>query len=84
MPAGDWMPLVSLPHGKVKIDEAVLPLTVDLVVSNVAPKVNLNPAGGDTITIDGEGFPESLDGRYNLSIQLGALTRCVIFEISFT
>ena len=84
IPAGTWMPLVTLEKGKVNVDETVSPLVNDLVVSNVSPKLNLNPAGGDTITIDGSGFPESQDGRYDLSVYLGTSTRCVIFELSYT
>lgn len=84
LPAGSWLPSVVLEEGKVKVDEAVSALTIDLVVTSISPKLNLNPAGGDIITIVGSGFPESLDGRFELSILLGPSTRCVIFEISFT
>lgn len=44
---------------------------------------NLNPAGGDIITIEGSGFPENLDAAYELDIIMDIQTKCVPFEITY-
>ena len=51
IPAGSWYPVITMPEGKVKIEETVEPLIIDLIITDVSPKLDLNPAGGDIITI---------------------------------
>ena len=82
LPAGSWFPVVTEDAGKVKVDETVVAEVITMTVTSVDPKLNLNPAGGDLVTIDGTNFPPSLDSRYNLSVTLGTGTRCVVYEIT--
>jgi hypothetical protein len=71
-------------NGKVKIDEAVTKTIVELVITNVYPKDNLSSAGGDIITIEGSGFPLSLDKTYSIEISFDSAATCVPFETSST
>ena len=84
LPAGFWFPIVTEDCGKVKIDSSVVAEEVTMTITDVFPKLDLNPAGGDLITIEGTNFPSSLDSRYNLAIMLGTSTRCVPYEIAST
>jgi len=51
--------------GKVRIDSGVSPEFIALQVTDVSPKIDVNPAGGDTMTITGTNFPTSIED-YNL------------------
>ena len=85
VPAGDWLPKVTTPMGLVKIDlDNVSLLNVALVVTDISPKTGLNPAGGNRIVITGENFPATLDPRYQLTIMIGSVARCVPIEIRST
>ena len=84
LPGGSWYPVVIESEGKVKLEASVAAEVVTMTITAVDPKTNLNPAGGDTITIDGTNFPSSTDSRYELSITLGAKTRCVPSSITST
>ena len=84
LPAGSWFPIVTEDMGQVKIDSSVSAIDVDWQITSVTPNININPAGGDNLIIEGTNFPESLDPRYNLSINLDGTTRCVINDITKT
>ena len=84
LPAGSWYPVVTEAHGKVRVADNVAPKVVALVISSVAPKETINPAGGDIVTITGNNFPPSLDARYEFFVTLGDGTRCIPFDISPT
>jgi hypothetical protein len=68
IPAGSWWPRVIEANGKVQVDSSVSAKVVPMVISNVTPKIDLNPAGGDLMVITGNNFPPTLDSRYNFSI----------------
>ena len=70
--------------GKVKIDPSVAAESIPLGNIDVQPNTDLNPFGGDYVTITGTNFPSSLDARYNLRIMLGATMICVPYDISRT
>jgi hypothetical protein len=53
-----------------------------MTIISVDPMLDINPAGGDLVTITGTNFPVSLDSRYNLSITLATGTRCVAYQIT--
>ena len=79
IPAGSWFPVVTEACGKAKVDVAVLAKVVTMTITTVEPKLNINPAGGEIVTINGTNFPPSLDSRYNILVTFGTATRCVIF-----
>ena len=64
--------------GHVKYDPSVSAEVVDLVINNVSPKIDINPAGGTLITVEGANFPSSQDARYNLQIIFDAAALCEI------
>ena len=64
LPAGSWFPIVTEDSGRVKIDHSVSAQVVEWEITSVTPSIDLNPAGGDKITIVGTNFPVSLDPRY--------------------
>ena len=82
LPGGSWYPIVISNCGQVKLDDALLPEVVVMTLTSVSPKLNINPAGGDIMTITGTNFPISNDSRYQFSIILGTNTRCVPFEVT--
>ena len=84
LPAGSWYPIVTEDLGQVKIDPSVVAETVALSVTSIQPNIDLNPYGGDILTITGTNFPASADARYNLSIVLGGQARCVPSSITRT
>ena len=55
--AGTWLPEIKDSKGLLPLAVGFAGQTVSLVVSNVTPATDLNPAGGDIITITGSGFP---------------------------
>jgi hypothetical protein len=62
-------------------------LTVDipLVISAVSPDTDLNPAGGNVLTITGENFPSTLTEVDSFQITLSGTTEpCLILSTSFT
>lgn len=84
LPAGSWWPSVIEDKGKVQVESSVSPEVVNMIISNVDPKIDLNPAGGNIMTITGDNFPPTLDSRYQFAITLDGKTRCVPFETSYT
>jgi uncharacterized protein YaiE (UPF0345 family) len=84
LPGGSWLPVVTEAHGKVKVDNTVMAQVETMTIISVDPMVNINPAGGDRVTITGTNFPVSLDSRYNLSVTLATGIRCVAYQIAST
>ena len=82
LPAGSWFPVVTETMGQVKIDSSVEAEIVPLTVTSISPNTDLNPYGGDILTITGTNFPTKTDARYKLSILLGGKARCVPISIS--
>ena len=78
IPAGSWQPKVINEFGLIKTDAAAKFYDVSIVVTSVSPKVALNPAGGNIITITGENFPVSADDAYDLTIVLESALKCVV------
>jgi hypothetical protein len=58
--AGKWKPKVYDAKGILPVSDSLIEETVALVVTSITPDTNVNPAGGDEITITGSGFPSSL------------------------
>ena len=84
LPAGSWLPIVIEDHGKVVVDGSVSPEVVTMVISDVQPNTDINPAGGQTLTITGDKFPPTNDALYGLAVDLGAYARCVVLTTSTT
>ena len=61
----------------MKLDASIAAHEVPLEITSVSPSTELNPAGGEILTITGTNFPELNDDRYNLSILIAEHTRCV-------
>ena len=61
MRAGTWKPHVKDSKGLLPRMTGLAGHTVGLVIDSVAPTTNLNPAGGNIITITGSGFPSRAD-----------------------
>lgn len=65
IPAGTWLPQVSTVNGTIKVNETlVTPYQLNITLTTAYPTTGLNPAGGNIVTLVGEGFPNSFDGRY--------------------
>jgi hypothetical protein len=77
LPAGSWKPIVIEAEGQVRYDSSVDALTVGMIITDVDPRVDINPAGGQILTITGEHFPPSLNPLYELEVSLGGYARCV-------
>ena len=84
LPGGSWYPIVIVDCGQVKLDDTISPEVVEMTLISVSPKININPAGGDIMTITGTNFPRSNDSRYKFSIILSVNTRCVPSEVTET
>jgi hypothetical protein len=75
--AGDWTPVVKDAKGLIPNASTIAATSVPLVVTNVTPKTNLNPAGGELITITGSGFSSSA-GNSNVKTDFSDGTICDI------
>jgi hypothetical protein len=78
--AGAWTPQIVDPSGLVPISGSIAPLSVDLTITDVQPRDNWNPGGGDTVTITGSGFCAVLDSGTVATIEFDTqncdLTSC--------
>ena len=81
--AGSWVPEVRDAAGLIPVSDAVAAHTVPLVVTGVAPDLDLNQAGGDILAITGEGFPSTLEG-HDLKFRFSDGTDCIPFETTAT
>jgi hypothetical protein len=54
--AGNFEPVVKNPLGQIPVASSFTKYSVALFVSSVTPASELNPAGGDVLTIGGSGF----------------------------
>ena len=86
MSAGSWLPQVKDEFGLIIIDESVAKLELSIVITDISPQVDLNPAGGDILTITGENFPatENIANLNSMSLMLNAATRCVPITVTAT
>jgi hypothetical protein len=78
--AGKWPPVIIDPSGKVPVSVSLAPLEVALTITDVQPRANHNPGGGDLCTITGSGFCSRIDSGATVTIdfdgQLCDLTSC--------
>ena len=73
--AGEWVPKLVTSLGVVPVDTAVAGHIVTPTISSVSPNV-LNPAGGETVTVFGSGFPASLDTEDSVVVYFSDNTAC--------
>ena len=66
LPAGSWFPIVTEEMGRVKTLSTVTAEVVDCLITSVSPDIDINPAGGDHLVIQGTNFPVSNDERHEL------------------
>jgi hypothetical protein len=78
--AGKWSPRIIGPSGKVPVSASLTRLEVALTITDVQPRANHNPGGGDLCTITGSGFCSRIDSGATVTIdfdgQLCDLTSC--------
>ena len=84
VPAGSWIPIVRDEFGLIKVADTVTYLEVAIIVTSIEPKTDLNPAGGNIITITGQNFPATLESAEDLTIVLGGTTGCELLSVSPT
>ena len=81
--AGDHEPVVKSPKGLIPNAAGFTKYTVPLVVTSVSPNTDLNPAGGDLITIVGSGFPSRTTAP-DFSIEFDDGTLCQLESCTST
>jgi hypothetical protein len=87
VPGGTWLPQVKDEHGLVKVADGVADHIVNSTVTSVSPDTNLNPAGGQTITVTGTNLPPTNDPRYSyykFYLDEGQQNECIIQTYSTT
>lgn len=84
IPVGSWLPQIHTENGIVKTEASVEETVVEMTITGVSPETDLNPAGGDILTITGTNFPPTIDSRYNFEINLDDKALCIPFEQTST
>ena len=84
IPVGNWLPEVHTDDGLVAIEASVAATEVTMTITSVSPETELNPAGGEVLTIVGTNFPPTIDNRYNFEVNLDDKALCIPFEQSST
>jgi hypothetical protein len=80
--AGSWKPQIRDINGLFPLAVALGAHDVPLVVSSIFPLSGYNPAGYETVTIAGSGFPSILNSLVSLKFNDG--TRCDLFATTAT
>lgn len=70
-------------NGLVPVDASVAPHVVPLDITGVSPQ-NLEPAGGQLVTITGTNFPSSLNSEHQITITFSDGQQCDVESVSAT
>ena len=81
--AGSWTIQMRDENGLVPEDTTVSPNVVPLEITGVNP-MNLEPAGGQLVTITGNNFPSSLNSEHQITITFSDGQPCVVESITTT
>ena len=81
--AGNFEPVVKNPLGQIPVASGFTKYSVALFVSSVTPASDLNPAGGDVLTIGGSGFT-SVKTETSFNVQFDDGTVCEMITTSPT
>jgi hypothetical protein len=81
--AGSWRPQIRDVNGLFPLAVALSSYDVPLVVSTVFPLSGYNPAGYETVTITGSGFPSVLNSAM-ISLAFNDGTLCDLFSTTAT
>jgi len=75
--------LVRDVNGAIPLDSSLTTYDVGLTISSVSPDSNLNPNGGNVLTISGSSLPHSLEGQ-SITITFNGGGSCSIISSSST
>ena len=74
---GKWLPAVRTTHGFVPINESLQLHEVPSVLTSMTP-TNVNPGGGEIMTVNGANFPTVLEDFPGLRLTWSDGTPCVL------
>ena len=80
---GSWLPFVRDTKGLIPNDSGVQAHTVAATLDSIDLSTELNPAGGDTLTLSGINFPTDLD-QHPTQVAASDGTICDVIESSST
>ena len=81
---GEWLPAVRDAKGRIPVSSSVATHKVPVLVNSFNPAV-INVAGGDKMTVYGEGFPSDLSAHpgFELTWEEDG-TKCIVYESTAT